>query len=362
MKKLTVLLMTAAFSFSILMGCGAAKDNSASQGTSQAAPSENEEKTQDDAAEDENTDAVTEGGSADTGADAAASDGKVYKIGIIQYTQHDALDAANAGFLAALDDAGLNYVVDQQNASGDQTACQTISEKLVNDNDDLILAIATPAAQAVVGVTTEIPVLVTAVTDPAESGLVASNDAPGGNVSGTSDLTPVKEQIALLTKLLPDVKKVGILYCSAESNSKIQGNMAVEACKEAGLETEIYTVAGSNEIQQVVESMVGKVDCIYAPTDNVIAAGMATVGMVATENNLPVICGEEGMVNEGGLATYGINYYQLGYMTGEMAVDILVNGKNVGEIPIGYLSAEQCEFTGNEETAAALGIDLSVVE
>lgn len=353
MKKLTVLLMTAAFSLSVLMGCGAEKDNSASQGTSQAAPSENEEKTQDGA---------TEGESADTGADAAASDGTVYKIGIIQYTQHDALDAANAGFLAALDDAGLNYVVDQQNASGDQTACQTISEKLVNDNDDLILAIATPAAQAVVGVTTEIPVLVTAVTDPAESGLVASNDAPGGNVSGTSDLTPVKEQIELLTKLLPDVKKVGILYCSAESNSKIQGNMAVEACKEAGLETEIYTVAGSNEIQQVVESMVGKVDCIYAPTDNVIAAGMATVGMVATENNLPVICGEEGMVNEGGLATYGINYYQLGYMTGEMAVDILVNGKNVGDIPIGYLSAEQCEFTGNEKTAAALGIDLSVVE
>lgn len=353
MKKLTVLLMTAAFSLSVLIGCGAAKDNSASQGTSQAAPSENEEKMQDGAAE---------GESADTGADAAASDGTVYKIGIIQYTQHDALDAANAGFLAALDDAGLNYVVDQQNASGDQTACQTISEKLVNDNDDLILAIATPAAQAVVGVTTEIPVLVTAVTDPAESGLVASNDAPGGNVSGTSDLTPVKEQIDLLTKLLPDVKKVGILYCSAESNSKIQGNMAVEACKEAGLETEIYTVAGSNEIQQVVESMVGKVDCIYAPTDNIIAAGMATVGMVATENNLPVICGEEGMVNEGGLATYGINYYQLGYMTGEMAVDILVNGKNVGDIPIGYLSAEQCEFTGNEETAAALGIDLSVVE
>ena len=181
-------------------------------------------------------------------------------------------------------------------------------------------------------------------------------------MSGTSDLTPVKEQIELLTKLLPDAKKVGILYCSAESNSKIQGNMAVEACTAMGLETEVYTVAGSNEIQQVVESMVGKVDCIYAPTDNVIAAGMATVAMVATENNLPVICGEQGMVNEGGLATYGINYYQLGYMTGEMAVDILVNGKAVGDIPIGYLSAEQCEFTGNEETATALGVDLSVAQ
>jgi len=355
MKKITALFMTAVFSLSVLTGCGASEGSDVSQETSQSASSGNEENSQAGTAEAEKEEEST-------GTAAASGDGTVYKIGIIQYTQHDALDAANQGFLAALDDAGLNYVVDQQNASGDQTACQTISEKLVNDKDDLILAIATPAAQAVVGVTTEIPVLVTAVTDPAESGLVASNDAPGGNVSGTSDLTPVKEQIELLTKLLPEVKKVGILYCSAESNSKIQGNMAVDACNEAGLETEIYTVAGSNEIQQVVESMVGKVDCIYAPTDNIIASGMATVAMVATENNLPVICGEEGMVKEGGLATYGINYYQLGYMTGEMAVDILVNGKNIGEIPIGYLSAEQCEFTGNEETAATLGIDLSVVQ
>lgn len=346
MKKLTALFMTAVVSASMLMGCGASEGSGNSGSTAQQG---NEETVTADAGE-----------SAD--AESNTADGPVYRIGIIQYTQHDALDAANQGFLAALDDAGINYVVDQQNASGDQTACQTIAEKLVNDKDDLILAIATPAAQAVVGVTTDIPVLVTAVTDPAESGLVASNDAPGGNVSGTSDLTPVKEQIELLAKLLPDAKKVGILYCSAESNSKIQGNMAVEACTALGLETEVYTVAGSNEIQQVVESMVGKVDCIYAPTDNIIAAGMATVAMVATENNLPVICGEQGMVNEGGLATYGINYYQLGYMTGEMAVDILVNGKAVGDIPIGYLSAEQCEFTGNEETAAALGVDLSVAQ
>jgi len=345
MKKLTALFMTAVFSFSMLIGCGASETET--QGNSEStAQQENGETLQEEAAK----------------SDGSSEDAPVYRIGIIQYTQHDALDAANQGFIAALDDAGIHYVVDQQNASGDQTACQTIAEKLVNDKDDLILAIATPAAQAVVGVTTEIPVLVTAVTDPAESGLVASNDAPGGNVSGTSDLTPVKEQIELLTKLLPDVKKVGILYCSAESNSKIQGNMAVEACTAVGLETEIYTVAGSNEIQQVVESMVGKVDCIYAPTDNIIASGMATVAMVATENNLPVICGEEGMVKEGGLATYGIDYYQLGYMTGEMAVDILVNGKAVGDIPIGYLSAEQCEFTGNEETAAALGVDLSAAQ
>lgn len=349
MKKFIKVSMTAVLAAAMLVGCGSNEKTGSTEITAQSDTSVQEETTVAADADTEDT------------ATAVTSD-KVYKIGVIQYVQHDALDAANEGFFAALDDAGLQYEVDQQNASGDQTACQTISEKLVNDQDDLILAIATPAAQAVVGVTDEIPVLVTAVTDPAESGLVASNDAPGGNVTGTSDLTPVKEQIELLTKLIPDAKKVGILYCSAESNSKIQGDMAVAACEAAGLEAEVYTVASSNEIQQVVESMVGKVDCIYAPTDNVIAAGMATVGMVATENNLPVICGESGMVNEGGLATYGIDYYQLGYMTGEMAVDILVNGKTPAEMPIGYLSAEQCEFTGNEETAAALGIDLSVVQ
>ena len=356
MKKFIKFSMTAVLAAAMLVGCGSnEKTGSVEINETSAVVSETEETTA--VAETTATEeAQTEANEAD------ASSDKVYKIGVIQYVQHDALDAANEGFFAALDDAGIKYEADQQNASGDQTACQTISEKLVNDQDDLILAIATPAAQAVVGVTDEIPVLVTAVTDPAKSGLVASNDAPGGNVSGTSDLTPVKEQIELLTKLIPDAQKVGILYCSAESNSKIQGEMAVEACEAAGLEAEIYTVASSNEIQQVVESMVGKVDCIYAPTDNVIAAGMATVGMVATENNLPVICGESGMVSEGGLATYGIDYYQLGYMTGEMAVDILVNGKNPADMPIGYLSAEQCEFTGNEENAAALGIDLSVVQ
>lgn len=354
MKKFMKLSMAAILAATLFIGCGT--DNGSTQSSSaQSQPDSTDTETQ-EAANSESTAPAEE-----TGAE-VQTDGTVYKIGVIQYVQHDALDAANKGFFAALDEAGIQYEVDQQNASGDQTACQTISEKLVNDGDDLILAIATPAAQAAVGMTSEIPVLVTAVTDPAASGLVADNAAPGGNVTGTSDLTPVKEQIELLTQLLPEAKTVGILYCSAESNSKIQGDMAVEACEAAGLTAEVYTVASSNEIQQVVESMVGKVDCIYAPTDNIIAAGMATVGMVASENNLPVICGEEGMVNEGGLATYGIDYYQLGYMTGEMAIDILVNGKAPADIPIGYLAAEQCAFTGNEDTAAALGVDLSVVQ
>ncbi len=288
--------------------------------------------------------------------------GDEYKIGILQLTQHPALDKANEGFIAALDDAGISYTVDQQNASGDQPTCQTIAEKLVNDGNDLIYAIATPAAQAVAGMTKDIPVVISAVTDPAESGLVADNAAPGGNVTGASDLTPVADQISLLKQLIPDAKTVGVLYCSAESNSAIQAQMAKEACEANGLEAVDFTVSSTNEIQTVVESMVGKVDAIYAPTDNTIANGMATVAMIANDNGLPVICGESGMVESGGLATYGIDYYQLGYMAGEMAVDILVNGTNPGDIPVGYLSADKCEFAVNEETAAKLGIDVSSIQ
>lgn len=301
--------------------------------------------------------------SAEAGTEATeAASGETYKIGVLQLVQHAALDAANEGFFAALDEAGVKYEADQQNASGEQSNCQTIAEKLVNDGDDLILAIATPAAQAVAGVTSDIPVILTAVTDPAESGLVEDNNVPGGNVTGTSDLTPVKEQIDLLQKLVPDAKTVGILFCSAESNSEIQAQLAREALDAAGIAHEDYTVSSSNEIQTVVESMIGKVDAIYAPTDNMIAAGMATVAMVANDNGIPTICGEAGMVEAGGLATYGIDYYQLGYMAGEQAIDILVNGKTAAETPIGYLPAERCELTVNEETAQALGIDTSVVK
>lgn len=330
MKKLLALMMTMALAFG-LVACGGSKET--------AAPAENET--------------------------AEAADGEVYKIGVLQYVQHAALDASNKGFFAALDDAGIAYEPDQQNAAGEAASCDTIADTLVNNGNDLILAIATPAAQAVAGKTTEIPIVLTAVTDPAESGLAESNDAPGANVTGTSDLTPVKEQMELLMEILPDTKTVGILYCSAEANSVLQADMAKAALDNLGVAYEDLTVSNSNEIQTVVESAVGKVDALYCPTDNMIAAGMATVAMVANENALPVICGEEGMVNEGGLATYGIDYYQLGYMAGQQAVEILTNGANPAEMPIGYLAAENCSLTVNEDTIAALeqaGLDLSVLK
>lgn len=295
----------------------------------------------------------------------AASDGgsdKVYHIGVNQLVEHAALDASYQGFVDALKEAGYvdgeNLVIDYQVAQGDTANANTIATKLVNDNNDLILAIATPSGQAVANATKDIPVLVTAVTDPQGSGLVTSNEAPGGNVSGTSDLTPVKEQMDLLVQLLPETKKIALLYSSSESNSKIQAEMAEEAATALGLETVDATVSNTNEIQQVVESLIGKVDAIYAPTDNMIASAMPTVAQVANMNNIPVICGESGMVEAGGLATYGIDYYQLGLLTGKQAVKILEGTATTAEMPIEYLSADQCELTINEEVAEQLGIEI----
>lgn len=336
MKKSLAMLLAGAMVVASLTACGSGKKETTAETTSDTTVESAESKT--------------------------VSDGETYKIGVLQLTEHAALDAANEGFVAALDDSGISYEIDQQNAQNDQSACQTIAEKLVNDGDDLILAIATPAAQAVAGVTTEIPIVGTAITDFADSGLVESNDAPGENVTGSSDLTPIKAQISLLQKVLPEAKKVGVLYCSAESNSEIQLQMTKEACTAAGLDVEEFSVASSNEIQSVVESAVGKVDCLYTFTDNTIAAGMNTVTMVANENNLPVICGEQGMVEAGGLCTYSIDYYELGYIAGEMAVKILKGEAEPATMPIEYYPEEKCEFVGNEETAKLLGIDISGLE
>ena len=300
--------------------------------------------------------ACTGGGSGSQG-----QGGGSRKIGVLQLTEHPALDASNKGFVEALDEAGITYNIDQQNAQNDQSACQTIAHKLVNDGNDLILAIATPAAQAVAGATDEIPIIGTAITDFASAGLVQSNDKPGKNVTGSSDLTPVADQFDLLVKLLPQAKTVGVLYCTAESNSDVQVKLADQAAANHGLKLVRYSVSSSNEIQQVVESMVGKVDVVYTPTDNTIAAGMTTVTMITNDNKLPTICGEEGMVDNGGLATYGINYEELGKLAGQMAVKILKGESKPADMAIEHLDASKCTLKTNEETAKKLGIDLSVL-
>lgn len=339
-KKLIAMGIIAAMA-AAATGCSGSTEETTAAASSEAA--EAEESTDQEAEETE------------------AAEGESYKIGVIQYIQHDALDRANEGFVEALTEAGFPAEIDQQNASGDTASCTTIAQKFVSDGDDLIFAVATPAAQAVAAETTDIPIVLTAVTDPADSGLVADNAAPGGNVTGSSDLTPVKEQIQLLHNIFPDTKKVGVLYCSAESNSAIQAEMAHEACEELGLEAVDYTVATSNDIQTMVESMVGEVDVLYAPTDNVIAAGMSTVAMIANENMLPTVVGEQGMVDAGGLVTYTIDYKELGKVAGQMAIRILQDGEDPAEMPIEYYPSDKLQLVVNEDTAAVLGIDPSTI-
>ena len=233
----------------------------------------------------------------------------------------------------------------------------------MNEGCDLILAIATPAAQAVAGATSDIPIVCTAITDFAASGLVKDNDAPGGNVTGTSDMNPVVDQIDLLHQLAPEAKKVGLLYCTAESNSKIQIELAAAELKKLGIEGIEYTASSSNEVQQVVESMMGKVDAIYTPTDNTIASAMTVIASIANEHKVPTVCGEVAHVEAGGLASLSINYEELGRRAGEMAVRILTEGAEPAAMPIESMGAAECDLVYNGRTAEALGIDVtSLVE
>lgn len=294
------------------------------------------------------------------GAASSADSQKVLKIGVVQLLEHDALDSAYKGFVDGLKSAGYedgkNIRLNYENAQNEQANCVTIASKLVNDRSDLILAIATPAAQAVANATKDIPILVTAVTDPADAKLVKSNDKPGTNVSGTSDLTPVKEQIELLKEMVPDVKNVGLMYCSSESNSKFQIDIAKKECDELGIGYTVKTVSSSNEIQQVAQSLVGRVQAVYVPTDNMLAAGMKTLGMVFTPAKIPIVVGESGMVKNGGIATYGINYYKLGQQTAEMAVKILKGEAKPADMPIEY--QKDMDVAVNQDVAKQLGITI----
>lgn len=282
-----------------------------------------------------------------------------YRIGISQFVQHDALDQARLGFIDGLAEAGYvdgeNITIDYQNAQGEIPNTNTIATKLVNGNNDLILAIATPSAQAMVNATQEIPIVVTAVTDPADAQLVLSNEAPGGNVTGTSDMSPIKEQIDLLVKIAPDAKIIGVLFNSGESNSRLQADIAIEAIEALGLEAREYTISEPSQIQQVTQTAVGQVDALYTPTDNMIAAGMPIVATLAMEHGVPHVGGEKGQVENGALATVGLDYYELGRLSAKQAVRIL-NGENPGDMPIEYQT--NFELTVNEDTLAGLGIQL----
>jgi len=262
---------------------------------------------------------------------------KQVQLGIIQIVEHPALDAARQGFLDTLAENGYkdgeNLVVDYQSAQGDKNTLQTIATKFVNDQKDLILAIATDSSVAMANETTEIPILITAVTDPVAARLVNSLDKPGTNVTGTTDMNPVADQLALIKELVPDAENVGIIYNSSEVNSEVQVKIAREAAPDLGLTLHEATATASNEVMQATQSLVGKVDAIYLPTDNTVISSLSAVLQVAEENKIPVIAGESNSVEEGALATLGIDYYKLGSQTAESALRVL-NGENPADIPV----------------------------
>ena len=281
------------------------------------------------------------------------------KIGVLQQLEHVALDQAREGFVKALEDNGLKdgekIVLDIQNAQADQSNLQTMADRLISEENDIILAIATGAAQTVAGKTKDIPILITAVTDPVDAGLVNSMENPGTNVSGTSDASPMAEQIDLMLQLSPNVKTVGVLYTSSEDNSVLQVSQLKPILAAKNLEIVEQTVTNSNDVQQATQSIVNKCDAIYIPTDNVLASSIALVASVANDAKVPVIVGESGMVTGGGFATIGIDYFNLGYQTGEMAVRIL-NGEDVSTMAVE--TQKDFAYTINGDVAEILGITI----
>lgn len=284
----------------------------------------------------------------------SATDTNTINLGILQFMEHVSLTEAKDGFIAEIEESGIDVVFEEMNAQGDQSNLQSMSEQLTGNND-LTLAIATPAAQSLALAESEDPILFTAVTDAVDAGLVENNDAPGRNLTGTSDMVPIEEQTSLLLSLIDNPQKVGIAYNSSEPNSKIQADLAAAAFEAAGIEVIVSTVTTSNDVQQTITSLAKEVDGLYLPTDNTMAATMPTIGEIATEYKLPVVAGATGMVDDGGLATYGINYTDLGRQTARIALRILQNGEMPSDIAVE--TSDNLELFVNEEMAEALGID-----
>jgi len=291
-----------------------------------------------------------------------AGDGsKVTNIGVVQLVQHESLDESYKGFVDGLKEAGYvdgeNIKIDFQNASGEPSNAQQICKIFESNAVDMVLAIATPAAQSAVNVfqETDTPVLFTSVTDAVSNGLVDSNEAPGKNVTGTLDMPDISKQIQIIKDILPEAKTLAILYTSSEDNSKIQADEAKAAAEAIGFEVIIQTASSSNDYQQVVESVADKADAIYLPSDNGFASAMATVNSTAVEHQIPVFAAVEAMIKEGAIATYAIDYYELGKQTAAQAVRIL-KGEKAADIAVE--TQKEFALVINETFAKSVGVEI----
>lgn len=336
-KKALSLLMAAVMVAAMLAGCGADGEGSTSS---------------------ENTAGTTQSAAGSADGKIAEID-QVYNIGICQLLEHPALDEATRGFEEALieflgeENVNFNF----QNAQGEQPNCATITTQFVTDGVDLIMANATPPLQAAAAATNTIPILGTSITDYATALDVSDwTGASGTNISGTCDLAPIDEQENMLVELFPNAKKVGILYCSAEANSKYQADLFETYLEEDGISYEEFTVADSNEIQAVVTRACESCDVLYIPTDNTLAGATESINNIALPARVPIIAGEEGICSGCGVATLSISYYDIGYMAGMMAYEILVNGADISTMNVMYASRVTKEY--NASICETLGIEI----
>jgi putative ABC transport system substrate-binding protein len=305
-------------------------------------------------------------GSAESGNEAestsepeAAGDGTVYQIGICQLVQHDALDAATQGFKDALTEllgeGGVEF--SEQNASGDSATCATIINQFVSSDVDLMLANGTAALQAAAAGTDTIPTLGTSITDYGTALDMADwSGTTGRNISGTSDLAPLQSQADMLHELFPDATNVGLLYCSAEANSAYQVENVQAALEEYGYTCTPYTFADSNDIASVVTTASSECDVIYIPTDNTAASNTEVINNVCLPAGVPIVAGEEGICSGCGVATLSIDYYDLGYKTGEMAYEILVNGADITTMEVETADATTKKY--DADRCAELNIEV----
>lgn len=282
------------------------------------------------------------------------------KIGVLQFVTHDSLDEIYKGIKAGLEEGGYttteNLSIDFMNAEGDQSQVQTMSKKLVDNGNELLIGIATPAAQGLANATAELPIIMGAVTDPVGANLVTDLKNPGGNITGVSDQTPVADTVSLIKEITPDAKTIGVLYSSNEDNSKIQVAEFKAAAEEAGYTVLEYAVASSNELASTVEVASSKVDALFTPVDNTVASAFSTVVSVANKSKTPIFTSVEDMVEGGGIASVTLSQYDLGVATGKMTAKIL-DGANPADTPVQIFN--EGTVVVNQKVAKELGITLS---
>jgi putative ABC transport system substrate-binding protein len=284
-------------------------------------------------------------------------------IGITQIVEHPALDAARDGFKEALEEAGfkegIDVVYDLQNAQGDFTNAISIAQKFNDDKVDLIVAIATPTAQAALQVNNEIPIIINAVTDPVAASLAKSWESSGNNLTGMSDAAPNKQQVELIPQFLPAAKNVGTIYNAGEANSVVQVEVAKEVCEELGLKMIEVTVSNSSEVLMAAQSLVGRVEAIYIVTDNTVVSALESVISVCNRQKIALIVADPSTVDKGALASYGIDYFSLGKKSAAIALQI-IKGAKPSDIPIQTITdPNELQFVVNLDTAKTIGISVS---